>query len=82
MQPVYQWVQRMEGQEVVRGNERLLGLENLIFEDDGEYICRAHNLIRGQERITQSAPVHLTVPGPPRLYLDPGTRSVAAAAPQ
>ena len=77
--PGYQWVQRLNEQVVIKGNERVLSLENLIFEDDGEYICTAHNLIRGQEKITQSAPVHLTVTGPPRLYLDPKTRFETSA---
>ena len=72
--PVYQWVQRLNDQVVIKGNEKVLTLENLIFEDDGEYICTAHNLIRGEEKITQSDPVQLTVTGPPRLYLDPKTR--------
>ena len=47
-QPGYQWVQRLNDQVVIKGNERVLSLENLIFEDDGEYICTAINLIRGQ----------------------------------
>lgn len=78
-EPAYQWVQRLNDQVVIKGNERVLSLENLIFEDDGEYICTAHNLIRGQEKITQSAPVQLTVTGPPRLYLDPKTRFETSA---
>ena len=72
--PAYQWVQKLHDQIVIRGNSRVLVLDNIIFEDDGEYICHAHNVIRGEERITQSAPVHVTVTGPPRLYLDPDTR--------
>ena len=96
-QPAYQWVQRLNDQVIIRGNARVLQLDNIIFEvriqlylglylynlsiyqDDGEYICTAHNLIRGQEKITQSAPVHLTVTGPPRLYLDPKTRFETSA---
>ena len=77
--PGYQWVQRLNDQVVIKGNERVLSLENLIFEDDGEYICTAINLIRGQEKITQSAPVKLAVTGPPRLYLDPETRFETSA---
>ena len=36
-EPAYQWVQRLNDQVVIKGNERVLSLENLIFEDDGEY---------------------------------------------
>jgi len=78
-EPAYQWVQRLNDQVVIKGNARVLSLENLIFEDDGEYICTAHNIIRGEEKITQSAPVQLTITGPPRLYLDPKTRFETAA---
>ena len=56
-----------------------MSLVRVGVQDDGEYICTAHNLIRGQEKITQSAPVHLTVTGPPRLYLDPKTRFETSA---
>ena len=38
-------------------------------------MCHATNVIRNIEKITHSAPIHLTVTGPPRLYLDPETRS-------
>ena len=78
-QPHYQWVQRLNDQVIIRGNARVLSLENIIFEDDGEYICYANNLIRGEEKITHSAPVHLTVTGPPQLYLDPKTRFESSA---
>ena len=78
-QPHYQWVQRLNDQVIIRGNARVLSLENIIFEDDGEYICYANNVIRGEEKITHSAPVHLTVTGPPQLYLDPKTRFETSA---
>ena len=42
-------------------------------------MCHATNVIRNIEKITHSAPVHLTVTGPPRLYLDPETRFETSA---
>ena len=78
-QPAYQWVQKLNDQIVIRGNSQVLTIDNIIFEDDGEYICHAHNQIRGEERITHSAPVHVQVRGPPRLYLDPKTRFETSA---
>lgn len=49
--PAYQWVQKLNDQIVIRGNSQVvLSIDNNIFEDDGEYICHAHNQIRGQER--------------------------------
>jgi len=72
--PGYRWLQRRGERLVVRGNQRTLRLSHLGFEDSGQFVCAAHNLVRGEERITQAEPVTLRITGPPRLDLEPGTR--------
>lgn len=76
--PGYRWLQTRGDSAtetaVVRGNHRVLRLDNLGFEDSGHFTCAAHNLVRGEERITQAEPVTLRITGPPRMDLQPGTR--------
>jgi len=77
--PGYRWLQRRGERLVVRGNSRILRLSHLGFEDSGQFVCAAHNIVRGEERITQAEPVTLRITGPPRLDLEPGTRFEAVS---
>lgn len=46
-----------------RGRESRLVIDNVTYDYQGEYECRATNYINGQERTTTSEPVSLQVVG-------------------
>lgn len=46
-----------------RGNEPRLVIDNVTYEYQGEYECRATSYINGQERVAISDPVSLQVVG-------------------
>lgn len=48
---------------VERGNEPRLVIDNVTYEYQGEYECRATSYINGQERVAISDPVSLQVVG-------------------
>lgn len=60
-----------------RGRESRLVIDNVTYDYQGEYECRASNIINGQERIVSSDPISLQVVGAPLvLRLNPNTNSV------
>jgi len=64
--PKYTWLQKLRSQEVlIRGYEQELIIENVKYEDQGEFVCKATNEINEDERSVQSEPIVIKV----SLYL-------------
>ncbi|XP_063709478.1 hemicentin-2 isoform X2 [Culicoides brevitarsis] len=66
--PTYKWVQKISGygnNVVDRGSEPRLVINNVTYDYQGEYECRATNYINGQERSVTSEPIQLQVVGAP-----------------
>ncbi|XP_037897007.1 irregular chiasm C-roughest protein isoform X2 [Glossina fuscipes] len=77
--PTYKWVQRIShgSKYVERGHEPRLVVDNVTYDYQGEYECRATNYINGQERVAISEPVSLQVVGAPQiLRLHPSMHTV------
>lgn len=61
-----------------RGRESRLVIDNVTYDFQGEYECRAANFINGKERIVSSESIALQVVGAPQvLRLSPHLHSVA-----
>ncbi|XP_049288535.1 uncharacterized protein LOC125766536 isoform X2 [Anopheles funestus] len=68
--PTYKWVQRISTQGkpfLDRGRESRLVIDNVTYDYQGEYECRATNFINGQERTVTSDPIALQVVGAPQV---------------
>ena len=66
--PKYTWLQKLRSQEVlIRGYEQELIIENVKYEDQGEFVCKATNEINEDERSVQSEPIVIKVSGPPQV---------------
>ncbi|XP_052863858.1 B-cell receptor CD22 [Anopheles cruzii] len=68
--PTYKWVQRISSQGkpfLDRGRESRLVIDNVTYDYQGEYECRATNFINGQERTATSDPIALQVVGAPQV---------------
>ncbi len=66
--PRYQWLQRTERQEVlIRGYDKNLVISDANYDHQGEFVCKAINEIRGEERSVQSEAIRLDVSGAPRI---------------
>ncbi|XP_058119273.1 uncharacterized protein LOC131261290 [Anopheles coustani] len=68
--PTYKWVQRISTQGkpfLDRGRESRLVIDNVTYDYQGEYECRATNFINGQERTATSDPIALQVVGAPQV---------------
>lgn len=50
-----------------RGRESRLVIDNVTYDYQGQYECRASNFINGQERSTTSDPITLEVVGAPQV---------------
>lgn len=61
--PSYKWYQRLKSGYLERGHESRLVIDNVTYDYQGEYECRATNYINGQERTVSSEPVSLQVVG-------------------
>ena len=73
--PSYTWVQRtLAGDLVLRSSEVMdtgdLVLEEVSYEDSGEFLCRASNIVGGQPREVLSEPVSVEVRGAPEVRQD------------
>ncbi len=76
--PRYQWLQRTEShQVVVRGHERNLVISDVDYDHQGEFVCKAINEIREEERSVQSSGIRVDVSGEPRI-----SKKTAALAPR
>ena len=66
--PKYQWLQKLPTQEVlIRGYEKTLEIDNVTYDHQGEFVCKAVNIIRGEERAVQSEPIKVEVSGAPQV---------------
>ena len=66
--PRYQWLQKLPTHEVlVRGYSQYLNIENVTYEDQGEYVCKAVNVINGEQRSVQSDSISVEVIGAPQV---------------
>jgi hypothetical protein len=66
--PRYQWLQKLPTNEVlIRGYEKQLVIENVTYDHQGEFVCKAINKIRGEERSIQSEPIRVEVSGAPQV---------------
>lgn len=70
LQSVYVWYVclffftfRLKSGYLERGHESRLVIDNVTYDYQGEYECRATNTINGQERTVASEPVSLQVVG-------------------
>lgn len=54
---------KAESSYLERGHESRLVIDNVTYDYQGEYECRATNFINGQERTVASEPVSLQVVG-------------------
>ena len=61
--PKYQWLHEGE----VKSYSRYLEIERLSYSDQGEYICVATSLIRGERREVRGEGIRLTVSGAPQV---------------
>ncbi|XP_031638814.1 hemicentin-2 isoform X1 [Contarinia nasturtii] len=63
----YKWYQKLKTVYLERGHESRLVIDNVTYDYQGEYECRATNTINGQERTVASDPVSLQVVGAPQI---------------
>lgn len=64
--PGVQWLQRVAtpgGEVLLRGSLPTLDIANVTYDFQGEYVCKATNVIGGAERTVQSEPIALQVVG-------------------
>jgi len=67
-EPVYEWLQQLHnGQVRKRSYTSDLAIEDVGYEDQGEYSCMASNSIGGERRQVQSEVVRLEVAGVPQV---------------
>ena len=66
--PRYQWLQKLRTQELlIRGYEKRLVIPNVTYDHQGEFVCKAINSIRGEDRSVQSEPILVEVSGAPQV---------------
>ena len=66
--PRYSWLQMKPSQEVlIREYSQQLIIENVTYDYQGDFVCKATNEIKGEERTVQSDPIKLVVTGAPQI---------------
>ena len=66
--PKYQWLQRLPQDQVLkRGYEADLVIGDAGYSDQGEYTCRAINMVGGERRETSSDVIRIQVSGVPQV---------------
>jgi len=72
-EPTYEWLQQLASGQVRRRSKTAhLLIEDVRYEDQGEYSCMASNSIGGEMRQVQSEVVRLDVAGVPLVVKDLG----------
>ncbi|PSN31763.1 hypothetical protein C0J52_27564 [Blattella germanica] len=64
--PAYQWLQKLpttEGTVLIRSSDARLVISNVTYDYKGEYVCKATNVIGGEERRVQSDAISMQVSG-------------------
>lgn len=51
----------------MRGYEPNLVIESVNYEHQGEFVCKANNIVGGEKREIQSEPIDVTVKGKPKI---------------
>ena len=60
--PKYKWLQHLPTEEVlIRGYDKVLMIENVTYDHQGEFVCEAVNKINGQQRTIQSEGIRVEV---------------------
>jgi len=71
--PKYQWLQRLPQDQVLkRGYEADLVIGDAGYSDQGEYTCRAINMVGGERRETSSDVIRIQVSGVPQVVKQVG----------
>ena len=71
--PKYQWLQRLPQDQVVkRGYEAELVIGDAGYSDQGEYTCKAINMVDGERREASSNVIELKVSGVPQVVKQVG----------
>jgi len=71
--PKYQWLQKLPQDQVLkRGYEADLIIEDAGYSDQGEYTCRAVNMVGGEKREASSDVVTIEVSGVPQVVKQVG----------
>ena len=66
--PRYQWLQKLPTHDVlVRGYSQYLNIENVTYDHQGEFVCKAVNVINGEQRSVQSDSISVEVIGAPQV---------------
>ena len=56
--PAYLWVKYFTtGEVLVLGHQAMLVIQHITFAHIGQYVCRAHNYIRGDKKSEESDPL-------------------------
>jgi len=64
--PQFQWLQQLpSGEVLVRGYEPQLVIDAVTYQHQGEFVCKALNSVRGEERAVQSERITVEVNGAP-----------------
>ncbi|CAG9762691.1 unnamed protein product [Ceutorhynchus assimilis] len=78
--PTYQWIQKKTSQQsdsvVERGREAKLHIKNVTYEYQGEWRCKATNVIKGEEQSDISEPIILQVHGAPQVLRHTAAREI------
>ena len=78
--PQYQWLQKLPTQEVlIRSYTKDLVIQNVTYAYQGEFVCKAVNIINGQKRPVQSEPIKLEVSGAPQVIRHHSEKSVVVS---
>ncbi|XP_048513245.1 hemicentin-1 isoform X2 [Athalia rosae] len=80
--PEYRWLQVFaDGREPqVRGLGQRFILNNVTYDQQGQYVCLATNVINGNSRQARSEPVSLQVVGAPRVVRPARTEKLVVSA--
>ena len=65
--PEYSWVHHTQTDSAVRGHEKNLIIAGVEYRDQGQYECRATNIVHGEEITVKSSLVTVNVTGAPRV---------------
>ncbi|CAH1123497.1 unnamed protein product [Ceutorhynchus assimilis] len=75
--PTYQWIQKKRSGSIVeRGTEAKLNIRNVTYEYQGEWRCKATNIIKGEEQSDVSEPIILQVYGAPQVLRHTATPEI------
>ena len=75
--PQYQWLQKLPTQEVlIRSYKKDFVIQNVTYDFQGEFVCKAVNIINGQKRSIQSDTIRVEVSGAPQVMQYHSKKSV------